>query len=82
MTDVVLDSALVESVESVDHALLVPWLAVEGDTVLAGQVLAQARLVAQKLDRLAPRAGVVEDLRILGAQTFAPGKVLARLIPP
>jgi len=81
MTDVVLDPALVASVESVDQALLLQWLAAEGDPVRAGQVLARARLVQQLLDVTAPRAGVIEDILVPGGQTFALGKVLARLIP-
>lgn len=81
MTDVVLDPGLTESVESGDRAVLLHWLVAEGDHVQAGQVLAQARLVQQRLDIAAPQAGVIEDIRVAGGETFAPGTVLARLIP-
>ena len=81
MTDVVLDPALDEAVESGDHALLLQWLAAEGDAVQAGQLLARAWLVGQTLDVRAPRAGMIEDILVPGGQTFPPGAVLARLIP-
>lgn len=80
MTDVLLDPGLTQAVESGDRALLLHWLAAEGDPVQAGQVLAQARLVQQLLDITAPQAGVIEDIRVAGGETFAPGTVLARLI--
>lgn len=80
MTDIVLDPELMESLESGDQALLVQWLAAEGDRVRSGQVLARARLVQQMLDVLSPHAGVLEDIVVAGGQTFAPGTVLARLI--
>ena len=81
MTDVVLDPELAEAVESGDQALLLQWLAAEGDHVQPGQVLARARLVQQMFDVTAPRAGVIEDILVPGGQTFSPGTVLARLIP-
>ena len=76
----VLDPALDEAVECGDHALLLQWLAAEGDAVQAGQLLARARLVGQTLDIRAPRTGVIEDILVPGGETFSPGAVLARLI--
>ncbi len=81
MTDVVLDPESMESLESGDHAWLEQWLASEGDLVQAGQVLALARLVQQSHPVIAAHAGVLEDIRVPAGQTFAPGTVLARLIP-
>ena len=81
MTDVVLDPELMESLESGDHAWLEQWLVAEGDLVQLGQLLALARLVQRAIPVTAVHAGVLEDIRVPAGQTFAPGSVLARLIP-
>ena len=80
MTDVVLDPALVESLEAGPDAMLEEWFAAEGDFVHAGQPLARASLVHAHLDVPAPHDGVLEDIVVPVGQTFARGAVLARLI--
>jgi pyruvate/2-oxoglutarate dehydrogenase complex dihydrolipoamide acyltransferase (E2) component len=80
MTDVILDPKRWESVEAGDHALLERWLVAEGDHVHAGQVLALAQLVHQRVEVTAPHAGVLEEIVVGGGQTFAVGTLLARVI--
>ena len=81
MTDVILDPLRWESLEAGDEALLERWLVAEGDTVDAGQPLAQARLVHEALDIGAPHEGVLERILVPAGERFAPGAVLAWLIP-
>jgi pyruvate/2-oxoglutarate dehydrogenase complex dihydrolipoamide acyltransferase (E2) component len=81
MTDVVLDPALWESVEAGAEAFVQAWLVSEGDQVHAGQTLARASLVHTLVDVPAAHAGVVEELVVPVGEKFAPGAVLARLVP-
>ena len=81
MTDVILDPERWESVEAGDEALLAAWLVAEGDIVHAGQALAQAELVHQRIAVEAPHDGVLEQIVVASGERFAPGDVLARLIP-
>lgn len=80
MTDVVLYPERWESVEAGDQAVLDGWLVAEGERVRAGQVLARASLVQQRVDVEAPHDGVLEEIVVAGGERFAPGDVLARLI--
>jgi pyruvate dehydrogenase E2 component (dihydrolipoamide acetyltransferase) len=80
MVDVKLDPRRWESVEAGDEALLENWRVSEGDHVAAGQVLAQALLVHENIDVVAPHAGVVEQIAVAAGEHFAPGYILARLV--
>jgi pyruvate/2-oxoglutarate dehydrogenase complex dihydrolipoamide acyltransferase (E2) component len=80
MVDIVLDPALIESLEAGTAAYIADWLVAEGDHVVAGQTLARARLVQQLVDVPAPHAGIVEQILVALGERFAPGTVLARLV--
>lgn len=81
MHDVVLDPRLWETMEAGDAARLDRWLVSEGDHVHAGQVIAQARLLHQFMDVLAPHDGLLEDILVAAGERFAHGAVLARVVP-
>jgi pyruvate dehydrogenase E2 component (dihydrolipoamide acetyltransferase) len=80
MTDIVLDPLRWESMEAGEGALLFRWLASEGDHVRAGQQLAQATLVGERIDITAAHAGVLEEILVPAGQTFMPGHALGRLV--
>lgn len=80
MTEVMLDPERWEAVEAGNDALLERWLAAEGDHVHAGQLLAQATLVHERVDVPAPHDGVLEQIVVGAGERFGLGDVLARLI--
>lgn len=79
--DVVLDPAAWTGVEAGTEALLDKWLVGAGDRVRAGQPLAAVVLVKANLEVVAPADGTVVELLVPEADTFGPGRVLARLQP-
>ena len=79
--DVVLDPLLWEALEAGDGARVDRWLASEGERVHAGQVIAQARLLHQTLDVLAPHSGWLETILVPAGDRFAHGAVLAQVVP-
>lgn len=81
ISDVVLDPLLWEALEAGDEARIDRWLVAEGDRVHAGQVIAQARLLHQTLDVLAPHNGLMETIFFAAGDRFAHGAVLAQVIP-
>jgi pyruvate/2-oxoglutarate dehydrogenase complex dihydrolipoamide acyltransferase (E2) component len=81
ISDVVLDPLLWEALEAGDAARIDRWLVAEGDRVHAGQVIAQARLLHQTLDVLAPHNGMLENIFVAAGDRFAHGAVLAQVIP-
>lgn len=81
MSNVILDPSLWESVEAGGEAWIEEWLVTEGDHVQAGQPLARANLLGAHVDVPAPNAGVLEQIVVDAGDRFAPGAVLARLVP-
>jgi pyruvate/2-oxoglutarate dehydrogenase complex dihydrolipoamide acyltransferase (E2) component len=79
MTDVVLAEAAWEGVDASVQALLDKWLVQPGDTVQAGQPLANVVLVKSNLEVVAPAGGRVAQLRVPTGATFGRGTVLATL---
>lgn len=55
------------------------WLVAEGDTVRAGQPLANVVLVKATLDIGAPTSGRIEKILVKAGETFAQGKPMALL---
>lgn len=77
--DVVLDPAAWTGVEPGTEALLDQWKVGVGDTVRAGQPLAAVVLVKANLEVVAPADGIVAEILVPAADTFGPGRVLARI---
>ena len=63
------------------EALLEKWLVKEGDTVSAGQPVANVVLVKTSIEVTAPAAGRVARIAVAAEQTFGPGRDLALLEP-
>jgi pyruvate dehydrogenase E2 component (dihydrolipoamide acetyltransferase) len=80
MTAVLLDPERWEAVEAGDAAWLDRWRVAEGDHVRAGQVLADATLVQQRVEVPAPHDGIVEQIVVAAGERFGLGDVLAHLI--
>ena len=81
ISDIVLDPLLWESLEAGDEARVHRWFVSEGDRVHTGQVIAQARLLHQNIDVVAPHSGVLETIFVPAGNRFGHGAVLAQLIP-
>lgn len=79
MTDVTLAAQVWEGVDASVEALLDKWLVGPGDTVQAGQPLAQVVLVKSSLEVGAPVPGRVAQIRVPEGRTFGRGAVLATL---
>ena len=63
------------------EALLDKWLVKEGDTVSAGQPVANVVLVKTSIEVTAPAAGRIARIAVAAEQTFGPGRDLALLEP-
>ena len=68
-----------KDVEPGVEALVDKWLVGEGDTVRAGQLLANVVLVKTNQDIVAPADGRIEKILVQANDTFAQGKPIARL---
>jgi pyruvate/2-oxoglutarate dehydrogenase complex dihydrolipoamide acyltransferase (E2) component len=79
MTEVTLGADAWKDIDPTTEALLDKWLVAQGDTVRAGQALANAVLVKSNLEIVAPSAGRIEKILVLAGQTFARGKPIAVL---
>ena len=69
-------------VEPGTEALLEEWLVKEGDTVSAGQPVANVVLVKTSIEVSAPVAGRIARILVPAQETFGPGRDLALLEPP
>ena len=78
MTAVTLQDEAWEGVDAAVEALVDKWLVQEGDTVQAGQPLANVVLVKSNLEISAPAAGRIQILVPAGS-TFARGQSVATL---
>ncbi len=79
MIDITLPGDAWKDVEPGVEALLDKWLVGEGETVRAGQVLANVVLVKSNQDVVAPAAGRIEKILVPANDTFAKGKPIALL---
>jgi pyruvate/2-oxoglutarate dehydrogenase complex dihydrolipoamide acyltransferase (E2) component len=79
MTEVTLDAPAWEGVDATVEALVDKWLVSEGDTVRAGQPLANVVLVKSNLEVVAPGAGRITRILVPAGITFARGKPIAQL---
>jgi len=78
MTEVTLKPDAWEGVDAAVEALVDKWLVKEGDTVQAGQPLANVVLVKSNLEISAPAAGRIQIVVPAGS-TFARGQPIATL---
>jgi pyruvate/2-oxoglutarate dehydrogenase complex dihydrolipoamide acyltransferase (E2) component len=79
MTEVTLGTEAWKDIDPATEALLDKWLVAPGDTVRAGQALANVVLVKSKLDIVAPSAGRIAQVLVPAGGTFARGKPIAVL---
>jgi len=79
--DVVLDPEAWSGVEPGAEALLDEWRVGVGDPVHAGQTMASVVLVKATLEVVAPVDGTVAEILVPAADSFGPGRSLARLNP-
>lgn len=79
MIEVTLGGEAWKDIDPATEALLDKWLVAAGDTVRAGQPLAQVVLVKANLEVAAPVAGRIARILVLAGETFAQGKPIAML---
>lgn len=79
MTEVTLNDEAWQGVDAAVEALVDKWLVKEGDTVQAGEVLANVVLVKSNLEIAAPASGRIAQIRVPAGGTFARGKPIAVL---
>ena len=79
MSSIVLDPESWESIEAGAEAFVEEWLVAEGDHVQAGQVVARARLLHDRVDVPTAHAGVLEAIVVAAGERFLPGAVLGRV---
>lgn len=68
-----------KDIDSAIEALVDKWLVAEGDTVRAGQPLANVVLVKANQEIVAPADGHIEKILVPAGETFAQGKPIAML---
>ena len=81
MIDIILADEWWKDVESDAEALLEKWLVAPGDVVKAGDPLAEVALVKSSFTVEAPCDGTIVEILLPEQETFARGRVLARLRP-
>ena len=79
MIEITLNADAWKDVEPGVEALVDKWLVGEGDTVRAGQLLANVVVVKTNQDIVAPAAGWIEKIVVPASETFARGKPIALL---
>ncbi len=79
MTDITLAAEAWQGVDEAVEALVDKWLVQAGDTVRAGQVLANVVLVKASLEITAPADGRIAQILVPAGGTFARGKPVATL---
>lgn len=79
MTEITLSVDAWKDIDPGTEALLDKWLVAEGDTVRAGQILANVVIVKANQDIVAPTNGRVEKILVKAGETFARGKPIALL---
>lgn len=79
MTAVTLQDEAWQGVDASVQALVDKWLVQEGDTVQAGQPLANVVLVKSNLEIGAPADGRVAQILVQAGDTFTRGQPIAML---
>ena len=79
MTDITLAAEAWQGVDESVEALLDKWLVQAGDTVRAGQPLANVVLVKANVEITAPADGRIAQILVPAGGTFARGGVIAVL---
>jgi len=79
MIGITLSADAWKDVDSSTEALVDKWLVAEGDTVSAGQSLANVVLIKANQDIVAPADGRIEKILVPAGETFAQGKPIAML---
>lgn len=79
MTDITLAADAWQGVDAAVEALVDKWLVQAGDTVRAGQPLANVVLVKSNLEITAPAGGRIAQILVPAGGTFARGKPIATL---
>lgn len=77
--EIVLAQDVWADVEAGTEALVEDWLVSEGDSVKAGQPIANVVVVKSNHEVTAPADGVIEKILVAAEDTFAPGAALALL---
>jgi len=80
MTDITLAADAWQGVDEAVEALVDKWLVQAGDTVRAGQLLANVVLVKASLEITAPADGRIAQILVPAGGTFARGKPIATLV--
>ena len=78
-THVVLDDIAWKGVEPDAEALLEEWLVSEGDTVTAGQAIANVMLLKASYEIAAPVDGTMGKLLVAEDDSFRRGQLLAEI---
>lgn len=79
MMDITLAADVWEGIDAQTEALMDRWLVQPGDTVHAGQPLANVVLVKTNLEVPAPADGRMEQILVAAGDTFARDKPIATL---
>jgi pyruvate/2-oxoglutarate dehydrogenase complex dihydrolipoamide acyltransferase (E2) component len=79
MTEITLSANAWRDIDPGVEALVDKWLVAEGDTVRAGQPLANVVIVKTNQEILAPTNGRIEKILVKSSETFAQGKPIALL---
>lgn len=79
MIEVTLAPEVWKDVDADVEALLDAWQVAEGDTVRAGQPLANVVVVKANVEVSAPAAGRVASILVAAGETFGRGKPIATI---
>ncbi|HEX2529967.1 MAG TPA: lipoyl domain-containing protein [Burkholderiaceae bacterium] len=79
MTEITLSPEMWKDIDPGVEALVDQWLVAEGDTVRAGQLLANVVIVKANQEIVAPANGRIEKILVNSGETFAQGKPIALL---
>ncbi len=79
MIEITLAADAWKDIDAGTEALLDKWLVGEGDTVRAGQPIANVVLIKTNQEIVAPVDGRIEKILVKSEETFAQGKPIALL---
>ena len=79
MIEITLAADAWNDIDPATEALVDKWLVGEGDSVRAGQPIANVVLIKTNQEIVAPVAGRIEKILVKGGETFAQGKPIALL---
>jgi pyruvate/2-oxoglutarate dehydrogenase complex dihydrolipoamide acyltransferase (E2) component len=79
MIEITLAANAWKDIDPGTEALLDKWLVREGDTVRAGQPIANVVIIKASQEIVAPAAGRIEKILVKSEETFTQGKPIALL---